>query len=118
MRVIEPVANYQCVTGENPLWRASEGRIYWEDIETGRLFRADDASGQHECFFHGALPVAGAAYEHQAQVGERGHGFAQRGEVLARCEQADRDDVVSEACSGGFDFRCAGRAVRRGRRPT
>ena len=54
MRVIEPVANYHCVTGENPLWRESEGRIYWEDIETGRLFRADGASGRHECFFHGA----------------------------------------------------------------
>lgn len=54
MRHIESVANYHCVTGENPLWRASEGRIYWEDIETGRLFRADAASGQHECFFRGA----------------------------------------------------------------
>jgi D-xylonolactonase len=53
MRVIEPVANYHCVTGENPLWRADEGRIYWEDIETGRLFRAAHASGEHECFFHG-----------------------------------------------------------------
>jgi D-xylono/L-arabinono-1,4-lactonase len=53
MRVIEAVANYHCVTGENPLWRAAEGRIYWEDIETGRLFRAAHASGEHECFFHG-----------------------------------------------------------------
>src|SRR4051812_7175096 len=53
MHVIEPVANYHCVTGENPLWRAAEGRIYWEDIETGRLFRAQPDSGQHECFFQG-----------------------------------------------------------------
>src|SRR6188768_1029712 len=59
MRVIEEVANYHCVTGENPLWRASEGRIYWEDIETGRLFRAeharakDAAAPQHECFYRG-----------------------------------------------------------------
>ena len=53
MRVIEPVANYHCVTGENPLWRAAEGHVYWEDIETGRLFRAAHASADHECFFHG-----------------------------------------------------------------
>jgi D-xylono/L-arabinono-1,4-lactonase len=53
MRVIEAVANYHCVTGENPLWRAAEGRVYWEDIETGRLFRAAHFSGEHECFFHG-----------------------------------------------------------------
>jgi len=58
-RVIEPVANYHCVTGENPLWRASEGRVYWEDIETGRLFRAQHARApeapapQHECFYRG-----------------------------------------------------------------
>jgi D-xylonolactonase len=56
MRVIEAVANYHCVTGENPLWRASEGRIYWEDIETGRLFRAEHAQApapRHECFYRG-----------------------------------------------------------------
>ena len=53
MRVVEAVANYHCVTGENPLWRAAEDRVYWEDIETGRLFRAAHASGEHECFFHG-----------------------------------------------------------------
>jgi D-xylonolactonase len=50
---LTPLANYHCVTGENPLWHAGERRIYWEDIETGRLFRADPATGQHECFFQG-----------------------------------------------------------------
>jgi D-xylono/L-arabinono-1,4-lactonase len=53
MRVIEPVANYHCITGENPLWRAAEGRIYWQDIETGRLFFADHVTGQHACFYTG-----------------------------------------------------------------
>lgn len=51
---LEPLANYHCVTGENPLWHATERRIYWVDIETGRLFRADPATGAHECFFQGA----------------------------------------------------------------
>lgn len=53
MRLIEPVANYHCVTGENPLWRAADGCIYWEDIETGRLFRAEHAAARHECFYRG-----------------------------------------------------------------
>lgn len=50
---IESVANYHCVTGENPLWHAGESRIYWEDIETGRLFRAEHGSSRHECFYRG-----------------------------------------------------------------
>jgi sugar lactone lactonase YvrE len=47
------VANYHCVVGENPLWNERERRIYWEDIETGRLFRADHESLEHECFYQG-----------------------------------------------------------------
>ena len=54
---IEAVANYHCLVGENPLWNEREGRIYWLDIETGRLFRADHASGEHECFYQG--PIVG-----------------------------------------------------------
>ncbi len=50
---IEAVANYHCITGENPLWQAVEARIYWGDIETGRLFRAHHESGEHECFYQG-----------------------------------------------------------------
>jgi len=56
--VIEPVANYHCVVGENPLWNADEGRIYWADIDTGRLFRADHRTLEHECFYQGD-PVGG-----------------------------------------------------------
>ena len=51
--LVEAVANYHCVVGENPLWHPREQRLYWEDIETGRLFRFDPASGQHECFYQG-----------------------------------------------------------------
>jgi D-xylonolactonase len=50
---VVPVANYHCVTGENPLWNERDGRIYWEDIETGRLFRADHRTLEHECFYQG-----------------------------------------------------------------
>jgi D-xylonolactonase len=55
--VPEAVANHHCLIGENPLWNEREGRIYWLDIDSGRLFRADHATLEHECFYRG--PVIG-----------------------------------------------------------
>ena len=55
--VPEPVANHHCLVGENPLWNEREGRIYWVDIDSGRLFRADHATLENECFYRG--PVIG-----------------------------------------------------------
>jgi D-xylonolactonase len=51
------LANYHCKVGENPLWHPEEQRIYWLDIETGRIFRLDHGTGEHECFHRG--PVVG-----------------------------------------------------------
>jgi len=48
---VESVANYHCQLGENPLWHALEARIYWEDIDSGRLFRAEHGSRSHACFY-------------------------------------------------------------------
>jgi len=67
MPLVEAVANYHCITGENPLWNAAEGRIYWVDIETGRLFRADPASGAHECFYQGEL-VGGFTFQQDSSL--------------------------------------------------
>ena len=56
--ILEPitaVANYHCQIGENPLWRALDNRIYWEDIPNGRLFRAEHWSLEHECFYQGPM---------------------------------------------------------------
>ncbi|HHX63640.1 MAG TPA: SMP-30/gluconolactonase/LRE family protein [Chloroflexi bacterium] len=47
------IADYQCVTGEGPLWHAEEQRLYWVDIPTGRMFRYDPATGQHEQCYQG-----------------------------------------------------------------
>lgn len=47
------IADYGCVTGENPLYHPDEGRIYWTDIPAGRLFTYDLASGQHEQCYEG-----------------------------------------------------------------
>lgn len=50
---VQAICNYHCVVGENPLWHVREQRLYWEDIDTGRLFRFDPATGHHECFYQG-----------------------------------------------------------------
>lgn len=49
----ELIADYACVTGENPLWHPIEKRLYWSDIPTGRLFRFDPLDGSHEQFYDG-----------------------------------------------------------------
>jgi D-xylonolactonase len=52
---IEMIADYNCVTGEGPLWHPSEQRLYWIDIPAGRMFRYDPASGNHEQFYEGEV---------------------------------------------------------------
>ena len=47
------IADYNCVTGEGPLWHPLEKRVYWSDIPTGRMFWYDPATGQHEQFYAG-----------------------------------------------------------------
>ncbi len=29
----ELIADYRCITGENPLWHPDEGRLYWTNQE-------------------------------------------------------------------------------------
>ncbi len=56
---LELIADYECDTGENPLWHPLERCLYWVDIPRGRLFRYDPASGQHEQCFQSAMPIGG-----------------------------------------------------------
>jgi D-xylono/L-arabinono-1,4-lactonase len=49
----EPIVDYVCETGENPLWHPIERRLYWCDIPNGRLFRYDPATGAHEQCYEG-----------------------------------------------------------------
>lgn len=55
---MELIADYQCITGENPLWHPDEGRLYWVDIPTGRLFRYDPRTAHHEQCLEGE-PIGG-----------------------------------------------------------
>jgi D-xylonolactonase len=58
----ELIADYACVVGEGPLWHPDERRLYWLDIERGRMFRYDPASGAHEQIYQGA-PIGGATIQ-------------------------------------------------------
>jgi D-xylonolactonase len=50
----ELIADYQCQTGEGPLWHAAEKRLYWVDIaKPGRMFCYDPATGKHEQVYEG-----------------------------------------------------------------
>lgn len=63
MPELRAIANYCCNTGENPLWNERDGRIYWEDIPPGKLFRANPYTGEHECFFQSDAPVGGFTFQ-------------------------------------------------------
>ncbi|MDX9972426.1 MAG: SMP-30/gluconolactonase/LRE family protein [FCB group bacterium] len=51
---VELIADYECITGEGPLWHSDEQRLYWVDIPRGRLFRYEPASDRHEPCLEGA----------------------------------------------------------------
>ncbi|MBN2004482.1 MAG: SMP-30/gluconolactonase/LRE family protein [Anaerolineae bacterium] len=55
---LEWIADYNCKTGEGPLWHADEKRLYWVDIPNGRLFRYDPGANRHEMCLEGR-PIGG-----------------------------------------------------------
>jgi D-xylono/L-arabinono-1,4-lactonase len=65
--VVESVANYHCVVGENPLWNERDGRLYWEDINSGKLFRVDHATLVHECFYTGEV-IGGFTFQEDGSL--------------------------------------------------
>ena len=49
----ELIADYKCICGEGPLWHSDEKRLYWVDIDSGRMFRHDPAADKHEQCYQG-----------------------------------------------------------------
>jgi D-xylono/L-arabinono-1,4-lactonase len=68
MATIHAIANYHCACGENPLWNDRDGKIYWEDIPAGKLFRADPKTGRHECFFTSDAPIGGFTFQEDGSL--------------------------------------------------
>jgi sugar lactone lactonase YvrE len=58
MKMYEIIADYQCHTGEGPLWHSDEQALYWVDIPRGRLFRYEPETGQH-AMIHEERPIGG-----------------------------------------------------------
>jgi sugar lactone lactonase YvrE len=54
----ELVSDFQCDTGENPLWHPLERCLYWTDITRGRLFRYHPEAKRSEPCYRGE-PVGG-----------------------------------------------------------
>jgi len=70
----EIVADKECKLGEGPLWHAGERRLYWADIENGRLFHLDPATGAVEQIYQGEM-VGGFTFQAGGGLllfGERG----------------------------------------------
>ena len=51
----EMIADYACGCGEGPLWHPQEKKLYWIDIDSGRMFRYDPASDTHEKCYDGTV---------------------------------------------------------------
>ncbi|HEY2406429.1 MAG TPA: SMP-30/gluconolactonase/LRE family protein [Polyangiaceae bacterium] len=64
---VEAVANYHCRTGENPLWNERDGCLYWEDIDSGRLFRINHETLKHECFYQGDV-IGGFTFQEDGSL--------------------------------------------------
>ena len=49
----ELIVDYQCHTGECPLWHPLEKRLYWLDISKGLIFRFDPKTNEHGICYEG-----------------------------------------------------------------
>ena len=58
----EPLINLHCELGENPLWNASDGCLYWTDITGGELHRLHLDKNEHAQIYSGET-VGGFTFE-------------------------------------------------------
>ncbi|MHC4717181.1 MAG: SMP-30/gluconolactonase/LRE family protein [Planctomycetota bacterium] len=54
-RDIEPLANYHCACGENPLWDDRRKVVYWNDIPAGKIYCYDVRTGEHGLVYSGEV---------------------------------------------------------------
>ncbi len=52
---LEPIANYHCEIGENPLWDDLRKQLFWNDIPRGKIFYYDPKTGKHGEYYSGGI---------------------------------------------------------------
>ena len=67
--------------GENPLWHAAEGKLYWTDIPAGKLYRCDPATGEREQIYHDR-PVGGFTFQREPDGSDALLLFRDKGNVV------------------------------------
>lgn len=65
----EIIADYECWTGEGPLWHPEEEVVYWLDIPNGRLYQYDPTTTAHDL-----------CYEYDGEIG--GFTIQENGDLL------------------------------------
>ncbi len=48
-------ANLRCTVGEGPVWHPGEGRLYWTDILSSRIYWHEPASGESRLCYEGRM---------------------------------------------------------------
>jgi D-xylono/L-arabinono-1,4-lactonase len=56
---IEIICDYACELAEGPLWHQDEGRLYWVDINCGRIYCYDPRTGEHQMVLDAGVAVGG-----------------------------------------------------------
>jgi sugar lactone lactonase YvrE len=77
MAEVERVVSSGCELGEGPVWDAEHGRLYWVDINEGRLHWFNPGTGDHQSTLFGFLVSALGLRRSGGLVlaGKRGFGF-------------------------------------------
>ena len=65
---IQPIANYHCACGENPLWDDQRQLFFWEDIPKGRLFEYNPATGRHRIIHEGPEQIGGFTFQQDGRL--------------------------------------------------
>lgn len=63
----ELIADYNCRTGEGPVWHEDERRLYWLDIPAGKLYRYDPKTGEHGLCFQNK-PIGGFTVQNDGSL--------------------------------------------------
>lgn len=65
--MITSLINEHCELGENPLWHAEKGALFWTDITAGKIHQFHLASGRHEVIYRGPA-VGGFTFQENGDL--------------------------------------------------